>query len=532
MGFFFAAPALLHAQSNPPFKNPALDSDCYFPQIGDPSEMDTLYGSVGNQALGQLVKNLGTKYNGGYGNMFIENLTPSSDPNINTLSQVTTGTTFNLHQMTQYLQKINPDDGGINLQGNGLAGGFTLGHFRDQAHLDIYSNWKIFWADDNGNYDSLHFTSLKPNIPPGNFGIAYGGDDAVIGTYIAHLTTDTLDDIITSCYSEYTNDHDTAYALLFRGKNTLFDKDTVFEDTSVMLYPMKPNGAAFRAATQADFRGVGREDLIVSDESDNLCYYKNDPPFSISQFAQGVAKDTIFAIWQNPQISVDGAIRTWFTMRALPKESGDNSVDFMPDFDTVNAKGNVSNGSLYIFRGGPDFGSHRITLDSAAFVIHAPATVDDGTPFWGGFADAGDMTGTGNRVLYTGGTDGVSIDWDNFFVTGKALDDKIDIYNIWSSGGAGDTLTANDDSLEDFLMGEPGSINPQGTLSTGDLRLTYGSKQIPVRLNPLWADVKNIPTQDGIAFTLSPNPTQLWSVATIVWPEAEEAEYEVYNIFR
>jgi hypothetical protein len=42
--------------------------------------------------------------------------------------------------------------------------------------------------------------------------------------------------------------------------------------------------------------------------------------------------------------------------------------------------------------------------------------------------------------------------------------------------------------------------------------------------------VQNIPTQNGVALILFPNPAQLWSIATIVWPEAEDAVYEVYNI--
>src|ERR1700722_10659834 len=65
----------LRAQSNPPFQNPALDSNCYFPQIGDPSEMDTIVGSVPNQDLGgSVLINLGPKPDGSFGNMFISNI--------------------------------------------------------------------------------------------------------------------------------------------------------------------------------------------------------------------------------------------------------------------------------------------------------------------------------------------------------------------------------------------------------------------------------------------------------------------------
>jgi hypothetical protein len=352
------------AQSNPPFQNPSLDSDCYFPQIGDPSEMDTILGSDTNQSLGgAIIKNLGTKPNGGYGNMFIENLTRPPNEYTHTLSQVATGPSFNLHNMVQSVQKFN--DNSL----NNLSAGYHLGHFRDRAHLDIFVGedysagiyGKIFWADDDGNYDTTRFTVLIPNIRKGNF-ISNGGigNGPILPYYIAHLTSDTVDDIVTSAFSDYINDQDTAYALLFQGGQELYSKDTAFEDTSAMMYPMKPNGAAFRDCTQADFRGVGRDDLIVSDDLNNLCYYKNDPPFSLSQFAQAVGQDTIFAAWQDSHIESTGAINTWFTMRALPKAPDDQSVDFMPVFRTNN---DSTNNGIFIFRGGPDFGSHRFTLD-------------------------------------------------------------------------------------------------------------------------------------------------------------------------
>jgi hypothetical protein len=196
-------PTPAHAQSNPPFQNPALDSNCYFPQIGDPSEMDTIMGSVENQYLGgSIIKNLGPKPDGSFGNMFIGNISPSV-----ALAQVATGPEFNLHQMKQFPQNLtNP---------GGQTGQFIYGHFRDRQHLDLF-NGRIYWADDNGNYDSTRFTVLKKNIPPGNLGIEGG---PILPWYVTHLTSDTVDDIMVSAYTfnqdtfpPY-NDHDTAYAL-------------------------------------------------------------------------------------------------------------------------------------------------------------------------------------------------------------------------------------------------------------------------------------------------------------------------------
>jgi hypothetical protein len=71
-----SSPAVLRAQ-NPPFKNPSLDSNCYFPQIDDPNEMDTILGSVGQNFGSPVIKNMGPKPNGGFGNMLIGNISPS-----------------------------------------------------------------------------------------------------------------------------------------------------------------------------------------------------------------------------------------------------------------------------------------------------------------------------------------------------------------------------------------------------------------------------------------------------------------------
>jgi hypothetical protein len=52
-----------------------------------------------------------------------------------------------------------------------------------------------------------------------------------------------------------------------------------------------------------------------------------------------------------------------------------------------------------------------------------------------------------------------------------------------------------------------------------------------VHLNPQFADVKSIPQVNGAGIRFAPNPvTQSWSVATIIWPEAEEADCIVYNL--
>ncbi len=83
---------MLRAQSNPPFSSPALDSNCYFPQIGVPGEIDTIYGDTAGEELGSFIHNLGPMQGGMPGNMLIAN--GNYIP-----FEVPTGPTFNLHNL-------------------------------------------------------------------------------------------------------------------------------------------------------------------------------------------------------------------------------------------------------------------------------------------------------------------------------------------------------------------------------------------------------------------------------------------------
>jgi hypothetical protein len=70
-----------------------------------------------------------------------------------------------------------------------------------------------------------------------------------------------------------------------------------------------------------------------------------------------------------------------------------------------------------------------------------------------------------------------------------------------------------------------------GPSGAGALVLTYGSKNIPVHLNPKFSDVKSIPSENDADISVSPNPmSKSWSVATIVWPESEDGAYEIFDM--
>ncbi|HZK76560.1 MAG TPA: T9SS type A sorting domain-containing protein [Candidatus Kapabacteria bacterium] len=511
-----AVPA--YAQSNTPFQNPSLDSNCYFPQIGVPGEIDTIYGSYSGYdspsgGIGAYIHNLGPKADGTFGNMLIFNgLGPTSPFEI--WQEAPTGPAFNLHDLKATARHFSTD-----------VGNLFFGHFHDRTHLDIFDEdaWRIYWADDNGNYDSSRYTDLKANIY-GSEG--FGHTDVISEPYIAHLTTDTVDDIVEGFYSlDSLQTKDSVYLALFQGGSTIYQKKVAYEDTSKVMPPPYPND--YHYTIQGDLRGTGRDDLLISDYHSNLFFFKNDPPFSLEKFLHAMLYDTLWARVDNKEwrdINAAWINRfTSITMPFLPKKTGDLSIDFAASIPTSND----SNNGIFIFRGGPDFGSHRITIDSAAYVITKPQL---GYPLWPEVLnDAGDMTGTGNHLLFTYGWD-AGYGWQNYYLTGQALDNKIDIYY---SGivTLGDTLTANADSLEDNLLGNDSYSNPGDSVGHGTMWLMYGSKQIPVHLNPQFADEVNIPQENGAGISFSPNPViRGWSVATILWPVSEDGEYSIYDM--
>jgi hypothetical protein len=504
----------VRAQSNPPFQNPAMDSNCYFPQIGVPGEIDTIYGDSANEGLGAYIHNLGAKSDGTPGNMLIGS--GYDEPFVN-WNEVSSGTEFNLHDLHRVAQtlKINPQY-------------LHFGHFHNRSHTDLFDdlNWIIYWADDNGNYDTTNYSQLKSNImgTPADFG------GVGFTPYITHLVSDTIDDLVVGVITNnFPVTLDSMYLLLFRGGSSIYLKKNVSEDTSLNCFSaLNPE---LMPTIQGNFRGTGRDDLIITDWNYNVCYFKNEVPFSLSTLRQAILFDTLWEVPDNFRTTQNNKRILWpnesLTMRVFPKKEGDSSVDWAVSIPTTGD----SNNGIFIFRGGPEFGSHRITIDSAAYVILPPASL--GESVWPQeLIAAGDMTGTGNQVLYvTASNDGGDYWYDNYYVTGKALDSKIDIFNSgpYSIHG-GDTLTANADSLEDFLN-DRSWLNGTGPSGAGALVLTYGSKQIPVHLNPQFADVESIPQENGAGITFAPNPTtHSWSVATIVWPVSEEANLCVYDL--
>ena len=143
---------------------------------------------------------------------------------------------------------------------------------------------------------------------------------------------------------------------------------------------------------------------------------------------------------------------------------------------------------LHFFRGHSEIGKRRLTSDSAEVTIK-PFTGDlTDFIFDQKLRDMGDMTGTGNRVLYTSvSQDGGFSTYHLFYVTGQALDDSADmVHHVAPRGRAWiDTITANADDLQDAILGIPDFYRyedlDKGMRGLGTIHLIYGSTRIPVK---------------------------------------------------
>lgn len=523
---FIFIPVLANAQN----WGPAFDSNVYFPKLENPSEMDSIYGSRHEQKLGEGLFNGGLRANADYGSVFLSGLRQTSEmytqiysaPGLKLKSSVKRPTNLPYNVEVHYAKKA---------------------HFRSTLHTDLFvdrQNWfEIYWADDNGNYDSNRRTILKSSLVSERTNAL--GSVAALEPVIADFNGDSLDDIV--CGAEANNigeERDSLFIVFFQGGDRMYViGDTLTYDSILYLTLITTDTYESRTVTIGDFRGTGRKDVIAADDYGNLFYYKNDPPFSLAEFSRATLRDTLFSTADNPAFKLIQGIGNWGAWQLaapmLSKAATDRSDDFLPSVFTHDNR----DMGIFIFRGGSEFASQRLLLDDAEYVIRHPKNLDQN--FTGIFnsmnwpydiTNCGDVTGTGNPVLFTGGSTLTSSGF--FYVLGKAVDDKIDMavfgqqlegyYNC-------DTITANADSRQDVILTRPlfesKEDRAEGVNDVGTARIIYGSSKIPVTLNPKYATVR-VGGSHSIASLVvgSSNGIRL----QVYWPDEEVVTVVVRDI--
>jgi hypothetical protein len=494
----------------------AFDPQCYQPTVGDPGVIDTIYGSRANQGLGGYLFNVGPRYGESYGRIMMDAFQDGYQ-----FSTIRTGPTFNIHKLqvdknTNISQSTRP----------------IFGHFHSPHLTDLLIQNQIYWSDDSGNYDESR-SSFLWFTPHGDSNY---GPDPNYRPYVAYLSSDSLQDIISSCTSSWQKTRpDTAYILYFKGSKSLpSNGQFVYPDTELAAPYL--TGIGERGFLAGDFRGSGKEDCIAYEVLNNLYFYKNEGPFSLQKFSDAIQFDTLYSRSDNPQMKPN--ISSWtvgFPLKAFAKASWDKSVDFFGSVLTTDDK----NRAQLFFRGGRDFGSKRLFLDSVDFVMHSPRYIDNswssnltwGDRIW----NCGDMTGTGNTVICTHGSDdGNTTNFYYFYLLGRAMDEKVDMYYSMYNNGVGviDTLVADRDSLQDVVNGlviftsDDDVFN--GKRDVGSLQLIRGSKQIPVRVNPKYS-VAPTSTSNAI-FSVYPNPIRNHFQADFRLRESGNALVRIFDL--
>ena len=495
----------------------AFDPNCYQPTIGTPGVIDTIMGSRKGQQLGGGLINIGPSPDnpGGPGRLMFSGLTGEVNLNGGTsYSAVTMGPSFDPHKMTV-------------AQFKGFLPGSTLvfGHFRSKQYLDIYSadssgsvrrRPRIYLQTAEGNYDTSLYSTL--DFPRK----ILGGAGSQTLPYHAYLTSDTVEDLVI-LYAYHTDFiHDTLFYAHFVGGTGQFQDGQKVLPTEEIYFDSAHNFNHMWSSPDvcyvADFRGTGRLDCVATNNSGDLFFYKNDPPFSLSTFVSAM-HDTLLSVEQDLRIGKAGTHEWAYYGIAMPAyHNSGGAADMIFLLDSGRA---YNSAQLRIFRGGPTFGSHLLTIDSADFILRCPTSYDSNSFYdeaWPqSITDCGDMTGTGNNVLCVGGM-GLTVGLYNFYVLGDAIDDKIDMYfGEGYAWGSADTCTLDGDGLQDIAIGAP-QFNSEASAddARGTVLFVHGSRKIPVRLNREVIRKTN-PALEG-RLTVSPNPCARHTVVT--WESA------------
>ncbi len=489
----------------------AFDPNCYFPKIG--AEVDTL---TGRPFFGyDLIKLDSDPKTGDEKFACIVRDVPDQQV------VFSSGKITDIHNLS------------IRSQWNVNLGNAIFGHFRSRIQKDAFHGEtnRIYWVDDEGNFDSSRFTQLRSSIqgnysPETGHGFQYYRMDPIV----AKLSNDTLDDIILMGNTRWstlqeTNDSTRIFILLFKGgslqlpfgeiaySDSCIEYGISYEDTVVEIINGDTIGRYIpvsRNIAPGDFRGTGRIDIITVDYYGNFFFFKNDLPFSMEKFMRGIRYDTLSVVRDNPNwVQSQKYYRlSWRGLQVFPKFDWDKSEDFIGRFNTNDYRSQA----WLFFRGGPDFGSKRITLDSAEFILRSPSQLGAFGSYFGGayyMDDCGDMTGTGNRVIKTVGGVGHAGGEDLYYVVGKALDDRIDINVSYDNDPSSPVIKvkADTDSLQDVLFQINNYRYPSLDPISGSLGVLRGTSKIPVTLNPKYAvEERKALSATGNSLLAAPNP--------------------------
>lgn len=530
-----------HAQ----VQSPAFDPECYQPRLGNPKEIDTLYTSNPGQMLGRILMGIPEGRSGSPRRLLIGGMNPPPDT-VKLLDPIFADAVdivgkLNMHKLSHRTERLD-------FNGTDLV---LFGHFRSPILNDALElggqSITLYLADSSGDYDTSRV--IRFDFPHGfirDSTVFYS--DRMLIPYIGHFTSDSLDDVVIGerLSKVHTTAFDSIYIGIIHGSPWLVDsamKDPYkykYVDSFCVVDAVTAleEGEGFWGV-QADYRGTGRDDYIAFNRAGNAFFYANDGHFSLAEFAQALREDTVFTRWQNPDLE-DSAYGVRYvpfyfdgvhTAVAFPRDSSDHSVDLLA---ALQRKSRPGTPSIYFFRGGKDFGKHRIYLDSADYELHPPGYYDDflfgPADFPQQYVDVGDINGTGNHALFVDASLGNAASLAFVYEMGTALDDKVDMYlgignsrAIWGVS----SLDANQDGLSDIIFSVPSFVS-NAEVASGDYHglvgVIYGSKKVPP------AAVREQPTIEDGDMSISVVPDGSNVRISFVSPKSGHCSIRLRNI--
>lgn len=510
-----------------------FDPDCYYPKIG--AEIDTIYGSKNNQEVGRGFDTVSRFVGDDYARVGTIGSLPSYDKGFKTFK---TGPDFDIRNF-QGVETL----GGLDAM-NYTDRSVSYGHFRSPKYVDMIvtrdpsdSPDTIYWADDSGKFSRERYTTFSSNMPvdSGFVGMFYG----LRPSYVTYLTTDTVEDIVVGWGVAHVDDSKNRfYLLLYKGGSSLYAQGKLAIPDSILELGNLNSFENSCYIEAGDFRGTGRKDAIVYRQNkkllNDLCFFKNDPPFSLTKFYNAMRYDTLMTTWENKVFrEYNPSPAAIPIMSAYRRDLSDPTKDFMLEAETTDDR----HLSLWLFKGGPDFGSKRLYLDSPSYFFWHPSHYDGGNfmsvmPFFSLSYNMGDMTGTGNNVLCARGVlpvGGQTCLW-GFYVLGDAMDDKIDMFFTTQKVGWPVPITADSDNMTDALLGMPFIVSnkdaAKGWDNVGSIGLLHGSKKIPVRKNAVDHKV----TLRSGTLSVFPNPASTTTTISFLWDKSENGFLSLWDI--
>ncbi|MBS1904883.1 MAG: hypothetical protein JSS75_14350 [Bacteroidetes bacterium] len=466
------------------------DSNCYFPSLVYPSEIDSVCGDVQNQLLGENLHivnlNLGMTSNFPY--LFTTGMLPLNS----NYSAIKNTSPLNIHSLVPTVQYEHlPKETYLKPP---YYDRLIPCHFHSTTVVDFFRNdtKQVYLSDEFGNVDTARYCTLSFHTS----GVSYDLT-ALQNPIICDLDGDGLDDIVLGAdIGPYPgNKPDSVFLMFYRGgQTTIIDRAILFPD-SVYFLAEKPSESYLSWTTAVgDWRGSGMKDIIIADKPANLFFFRNTYKFSLSNLAESIIHDTLLAGWENPElgtyssqnlsrIRLDGAL----AVTCLPKLSKDISQDLVFQY-----KSNTGYYRIAIKQGGADFGDQRLKLEHMDLVLESADELanGDGSPSFNGhdLYAGGDVNGSDNPTLLVHAMKTSSEHYYYLYVLGSSSDSKADLFydpNFINDEASPVFVRANDDTLDDVLLGFP-SYSDMSSLreQIGSIRVIFGSHLIPSRPNP------------------------------------------------